>query len=30
MLWRRYGQIPHLEEVTFGGWLELIGAENRQ
>ena len=30
MLWRRYGQIPHLEEVTFGGWLELIGAENRK
>ena len=24
MLWRRYGQIPHLEEVTFGGWLELL------
>ena len=30
MLWRRYGQIPHLEEVTFGGWLELIGSEHRQ
>jgi hypothetical protein len=30
MLWRRYGQIPHLEEVTFGGWLELIGADHRQ
>jgi hypothetical protein len=24
MLWRRYGHIPHLEEVTFGGWLELM------
>ncbi len=24
VLWRRYGTIPHLEEVTFGGWVELM------
>ena len=29
MLWRRYGQIPHLEEVTFGGWLELMTKGDR-
>jgi len=29
MLWRRYGQIPHLEEVTFGGWLELMSQGDR-
>lgn len=24
ILWRRYGEVPDLEEVTFGGWLELF------
>ena len=27
ILWRRYGQTPHLEEVTFGHWIELIGSK---
>jgi hypothetical protein len=22
-LWRRYGDIPHLQEVTWGDWIEL-------
>lgn len=29
ILWRRYGHIPHLEEVTFGGWLELVSQGDR-
>lgn len=29
MLWRRYGQIPHLEEITFGAWLELMSQGDR-
>lgn len=29
ILWRRYGHIPHLEEVTFGGWLELMSQGDR-
>jgi hypothetical protein len=26
-LWRRYGEISHLREVTWGDWLELLSAE---
>ena len=26
MLWRRYGQIPQFEEVTFGQWIETTYA----
>lgn len=29
ILWRRYGQIPYLEEVTLGGWLELMSRKGQ-